>query len=162
MQHLTKPASKAATQRAAQAAAALEIPEAHRFAPGDLATFTVYSDAHAGWIESVSPNGRKVTFREGHARLLNGANSGEPDALKVTPGGFSAHTEGKQRWEITPNPQGALTTFTLRQYTVSNWNREAGKPVAETRWIWKRVGHNTNSPGLSLHKGHHHHYDFNF
>lgn len=121
------------------------------FKVGDKATYTIHTDSRAGYITKVSPNGKKVWFVEAEAKLLNGPNSGEPDALEFSPGGFVGHTSGTQRWEIADKPKDGYTpqVFTLR-------TKQNGEQV------WKAVGHGTYSPGCSLYAGHHHHYDYNF
>lgn len=78
-------------------------------------TFCGWSDREPGTVVSVSPSGHKFTFRLDAAKLLNGFDSGEPDALKFSPGGFVGHTSGVQRYEFTPNPDGRLETATRRK-----------------------------------------------
>ena len=118
----------------------------HLFKVGDKATHTVHTDSHAGYIVHVSPNGKTVLFARAEATLLNGPNSGEPDALHVSPGGFAGHTSGTQRWKVADKPmEGRRDKFTLRG---------TGR--------WKIAGHSTRSPGNTLTAGHYPHYDFNF
>jgi len=119
------------------------------FELNDLATYTIHTDSVAGRIIAVSKSGNSVTFQEDAAVLLNGPNSGEPDALQFSPGGFVGHTSGKQRWKCEANPNGSRTKFTRR-------TRKNGEEV------WKAVGSGTNSPGNILRSGHNPHYDFNF
>lgn len=122
-------------------------PPPHLFKVGDKATHTVHTDSHAGYIVHVSPNGKTVLFVRANAKLLNGSQSGEPDALKFSPGGFVGHTSGEQRWEIAaePMPGGHREKFSLR----SNGH-------------WKIAGGGTYSPGNVIRPGHHPYYDFNF
>lgn len=118
----------------------------HAFKVGDKTTHTLHTDSHAGYIISVSPNGKTLVFGRAEAKLLNGANSGKPDALGFSPGGFVGHTSGAQSWDVADKPMdGYRDKFTLRK---------TGK--------WKIAGANTYSPGNSLNPGHHPHYDFNF
>lgn len=117
-------------------------------AVGDKVTFTTYTDSKAGYVERVSPNGKTAMIRLATQTLLNGCNSGEPDALVCTPGGFAGHVEGTQRWAVEPDPDGTVLKFTLRQ---------RGKNL-----IWKLSGTGTMQTGNLLTKGHHPHYDFNF
>ncbi len=118
----------------------------HLFKVGDKATHTTHTDSHAGYITYVSPNGKTVTFARAEAKLLNGPDSGEPDALTFSPGGFVGHTSGTQRWEVAPAPrEGGGTKFTLRS---------TGR--------WKVSGGGTHTPGNTLTPGHHPHYDYNF
>lgn len=108
------------------------------------ATRCGYSDRHAGHIVAISRNGKQVSFQAGTAELLNSADSGQPDALKFSPGGFVGHTSGAQRWKITADPLAAVEKFSLR---------------GNGQWI--AVGSRTSS-GSRLVSGHSHHYDFNF
>jgi hypothetical protein len=125
---------------------AMKNNEPHAFKVGDKATHTIHTDSHAGYILHVSPNGKTVIFGRSEAKLLNGANSGEHDALEFSPGGFVGHTSGEQRWDIATEPMaGYRDKFTLR----SNGR-------------WKIAGGGTYSPGNTLRPGHHPHYDFNF
>lgn len=83
--------------------------------PGMGAYVAGYSDVHSYTIIAVSKNGKAVTAQRDHSKLLNGATSGEPDALQCSVGGFCAHVSGTQRWELTPNPNGTVYVFTLRK-----------------------------------------------
>ena len=112
---------------------------------GDPVTYTIYTDSDCGWVSEVSPNGKTVIVEFAHQELLNGANSGEPDALHCSPGGFCGHTSGTQRWKIERVAQPRKSKFTLRK---------SGQ--------WKIAGHGPNSPGCILRKGHSPYYDFNF
>lgn len=111
----------------------------------DPVTYTSYTDSHAGWVTKVSPNGKTVEVELAEATLLNGPNSGEPDALTFSPGGFCGHVSGTQRWKIERATNPARLKFTLRKNNM-----------------WKIAKHGTKSPGCVLHKGHSHYYDFNF
>ncbi len=108
------------------------------------ATRLGYSDAHAGFVTSVTNDGKRLTFSEGKAELLNGPDSGEPDALAFSPGGFVGHTSGNQRWKISIEVGAGHQVFTLRQ---------------NGRWV--REGESMKN-GSRLIVGHSHHYDFNF
>lgn len=68
------------------------------FAVGEHVTICGYSDRDVAQIVKRTP--KSITIRRCQQDLLNGPDSGEPDALKVIPGGFSAHTSGVQRWKI--------------------------------------------------------------
>jgi hypothetical protein len=124
------------------------VPADKRFAVGDAATECIHTDCHAARVIKVSPNGKTVIVRLCNQRLLNGPTSGEPDAMTVTPGGFAGHTEGRQRYEVTDNPDGATRKFTFRSTPRGG--------------IWKAAGASTFSPGNTLSPGHHPFYDFNF
>jgi hypothetical protein len=112
---------------------------------GDEVTHIRWTDATAGWVKSVSKSGNTVEVEYAQQTLLNGANSGEPDALKVSPGGFVGHTSGVQRWKI----ERTENTFTQKFTRRSNG-----------RWLVS--GQSMKSPGGDLIAGHHPHYDFNF
>lgn len=61
-----------------------------------------WTDSQAYTIVSVSKSGRMITLVRDVATLLNGTQSGEPDALQFSPGGFFGHTSGKQRYSYAP------------------------------------------------------------
>lgn len=82
-------------------------------AVGMGATIRHWSDATAVTITACTAS--SVTVQEDTAVLMNGPNSGAPDALQCDPGGFAGHTSGTQRWECAPNPNGGCDTFTLRK-----------------------------------------------
>jgi len=119
----------------------------HLFKVGDKATHTLHTDSKAGYIVKVSPNGKTVWFAEADAKLLNGPNSGEPDALTFSPGGFVGHTSGTQRWEVAPAPPAGDHGL---KFTLRSNNR------------WKVSGGGTYTPGNTLSAGHYPHYDYNF
>lgn len=116
------------------------------FEVGDHCTYRIHTDCRAQVVIEVSPNGKTIKVQECNAKLLNGAGSGEPDALNFSPGGFFGHTSGEQRWEITPNEKGAITKVTFRDKSAR----------------WKSVGHGAFSPGCEVSGGWSHYYDFNF
>lgn len=124
------------------------IPAEYALKPGDEITVTTHTDAKACYVERVSRNGRTAVIRHAKQTLLNGPNSGEPDALVSTTGGFCAHVEGTQRWAVEYDPAGFTERITLRQ-------RGNGA-------VWKRTGSATTSPGNFARKGHRPYYDFNF
>ena len=108
-----------------------------------------YSDSHAATVVSISKSGKRVTLRADTATLLNGATSGEPDALQCSPGGFCGHTSGTQRWAYEPDPNGSEQEFSLRTL-----------PNGEPRWV--RVGESLRGGATASLNGRFHHYDFNF
>lgn len=118
---------------------------APKFEVGDGATWTIYTDSHAGHIIEVSKDGKTVKWQAAKATLLNGANSNESDKLKFSPGGFVGHTEGVQRYSYEKNPQGEIQTFTLRN---------------NGRWVL--AGHGQRQRGNGLTPGMREHYDYNF
>jgi hypothetical protein len=73
---------------------------------GKGATICLYSDRKACTVIRVSDSGKTAWIQEDKAKLLNGFNSGEEDALHFEPGGFAGHTSGTQRWECTRDPKG--------------------------------------------------------
>lgn len=111
---------------------------------GTRVSFSGYSDVHPGTV--ISRTAKRLIVREDKGTLLNGANSGEPDAMQCFPGGFAAHFEGAQRWDIQEDPEGHQVTFT--------WREKAGK--------WMKRGSNPKTQGGSLMEGWRKHYDFNF
>lgn len=113
---------------------------------GDGMTVVIYTDAVACTVEKVSASGRTIWLREDKATLLNGPDSGEPDALTFTPGGFVGHTSGRQRYAYAPDPDGKVWKAT--------WREKRGRYVI--------VGQPSRSPGLSVREGRSHHYDYNF
>ena len=56
-----------------------------------------WSDVHAYTVVGVSASGKSFEIQRDKATLLNGVNSGEPDALRFQAGGFCGHTSGRQR-----------------------------------------------------------------
>lgn len=110
---------------------------------GDGATYRIHTDCLACTIVAISP-GRIVVQRD-DAQLLNGVNSGAPDALQFSPGGFHGHTSGVQRYNYVTNTANEKFTFT---------KRKNGR--------WKLVGVSYKTPGSCLTEGRHEHYDFNF
>jgi hypothetical protein len=121
---------------------------------GQAATYTVYTDSYACTVVSVSKSGKTAVVQRDKATLLNGANSGEPDALNFSPGGFCAHVSGVQRYSYERDPDGEKFKVSRRAVKV------AGKVVG---YVWKRCGHGTKSPGCSVSFGNRsEHYDYNF
>jgi hypothetical protein len=112
---------------------------------GDEVTHIHWTDATAGWIKSVSKSGNAVVVEYAEQTLLNGANSGEPDALQFHAGGFCGHTSGRQRWKIKRAERTVTQTFKRR---------------SNGRWLVS--GQSMTSQGGDLIAGHHPHYDFNF
>lgn len=108
----------------------------------DAATVRGYSDHQAATI--IERTATRITVRTDTATLLNGPDSGEPDALTFTPGGFCGHTSGVQRWEHTPDPDGVIYMYTLRK---------------NGRWVL--LGAPANGRQLLVGKRAHH-YDYNF
>ena len=110
----------------------------------DAATVNFYSDRVAATITKETP--REITVRTDKATLLNGPESGEPDAMTVTPGGFAAHWSGTQRYEYETDPLGGEYTFTKRR---------------SGRWVKKGDPDDRGSTTLTIGRRVHYH-DFNF
>lgn len=89
---------------------------------GDGATVRGWSDRYACTIIEVSKSGKSVKIQRDKATLLNGPDSGEPDALKVYPGGFAAHVSGTQRYSYEPDPEGVIYEVSYRK--PSTWNAD--------------------------------------
>lgn len=107
---------------------------------GDLVNYSVGSDLFPAVVISLTPKRLKV--RTMKATLLNGVNSGEPDALEFSPGGFVGHTSGTQRWDITEDEDGTVRAF--------SWREKKGQ--------WRMTGFDNSR----LYVGVRHNYDFNF
>lgn len=81
---------------------------------GDGATVYRWSDRQAYTVVKVGKNGKTAYLQRDRATLLNGANSGEPDALVCYPGGFAGHVEGRQRYTYEADPNGQMIRVSLR------------------------------------------------
>lgn len=79
----------------------------------DAATAVQWSDSHACTIIARTP--KRITVQRNKAVLLNGVNSGQDDALDVSSGGYAGHFSGQQRYELTEDPEGTITTYSLRK-----------------------------------------------
>ena len=118
--------------------------------PGIPATVTIWTDSYACTVESISASGKTVTLRRDKAVLLNGVNSGAPDALACSVGGFCANVSGTQRYSYESDPNGEVFKATLR-------TRRNGSQ------LYKLVGTGTYSQGGYVTLGsRHEHRDFNF
>lgn len=82
------------------------------FAIGDGVHWPAGTDTEAGTVVRVTPKAVWVLLDK--AVLLNGFNSGEPDALRFEPGGFVGHTSGTQRYDFSPG-DGKPARFSLRR-----------------------------------------------
>ncbi len=98
------------------------------------ATIIGYSDRRACTVVTVNVKGTLAVLREDKADLLNGPDSGEPDALKVFPGGFAAHWQGVQRWATEPNPEGVEHTITKRK--DGEWREKGDHSKTGARYIF--------------------------
>lgn len=114
---------------------------------GEFVTYCGYSDREPYEVVKIGKN--RLTTRRAKTTLLNGVGSGERDALQFSPGGFSGHTSGHQRWKVESDPNGEEKRFSRRVST-------SGK----VEWI--QIGWPKRSPGGRIIYGSHKHYDFNF
>lgn len=119
----------------------LELP-GRRVQVGDAVTICLYSDREAYEVVKVSPSGKTLELYPLKATLLNGFNSGEPDALVSHPGGFCHHVTGTQR------------------YRYERYEEKDPRRVSKARWSEKRARYQT--PRGTLIPGAHKHYDYNF
>jgi len=110
----------------------------HDYKVGDGVSWNGYSDSYAGTVVRVSPS--RVYVVEDAASLLNGFDSGQPDAIVAHAGGFCANVTGTQRYEYKPG-SGSQITFTLR--------KDGRMMRAESTYCYLRHGR-------------HKHHDYNF
>lgn len=111
---------------------------------GGGATIVGFSYRRAATI--IEAHDLLVIVREDKAELLNGIDSGQPDALQLAPGGFIGHVSGTQRWKLEPDPNGAVHSY--------SWRPKDG--------VFIKVGQRTRG-GERLWVGiRSHFYDFNF
>jgi hypothetical protein len=78
---------------------------------GDGVTLCLYSDRNAYTV--IGKTAKTVKIQRDKATLLNGVNSDEPDKLNFSPGGFSGHTSGIQRWKYEADPNGEIVTLRM-------------------------------------------------
>ena len=97
----------------------LNSTETTKFEVGDGATVHYYSDCKAFTVIEVSKSGKRIKIQNDKATLLNGVNSGEPDALIMTSGGFAGHTSGSQRYKYERDESRGILTASLRK--DGNW-----------------------------------------
>jgi hypothetical protein len=100
-------------------------------------------------VIAVSRTGNRAVIQRDRVKLLNGPDSGEPDALRVYTGGFAAHVEGRQRWSIEPDPNGETVEVSRRKLKSG-----------ETVWI--KVGLPTKGGNRVTFGERSEHYDYNF
>ena len=115
------------------------------FSVGDPVNFSQGSDRQAGTVTRIT--GSTIFVKRVKAELLNGCNSGEPDALHFEPGGFVGHISGIQRWSFG-EPEGEEIAFTKRKCGRAKQRGTSSRGSMSTWGI--------------LHHGHAAHYDFNF
>ena len=128
----------------------------NEFKVGDGVSWSLFSDRFAGTVVKVTRC--RVHVVEDDAKLLNGPNSGEEDALQVHPGGFCANVQGNQRYEYSRG-SGRSYLFTLRNDKKRRYDSETKQwnDVVEQEFRLKSA----NGYG-SLSHGRTKHYDYNF
>jgi hypothetical protein len=127
------------------------------------ASYRTWTDVNACTVIAVDKKRGIVTLQYDKATLLNGANSGEPDALEFFPGGFCGHTAGVQRWSFERDENGTVQKVSARVIKVSEWDSEGLGVVNVEKVIFKTCGQPTKTPGGDAKIGNRsHHYDFNF
>jgi hypothetical protein len=99
-----------------------------------------------------------LTLQQNSRKLLNGFDSNEPDKLTFTPGGFCGHTDGEQRYEVNPDPNGQIIKAHLKRKPRKVWTEGAG-PNGEYAEVLKPDFRNGSS---RLIEGQHDFYDYNF
>jgi hypothetical protein len=141
-------------EHAAKRKAAAEA-EFGSYKVGDGVSWGAGTDTHCGTIVEISKSQKSIKVVGDKATLLNAVDSGEPDALHFSPGGFVGHTSGEQRYEFDSSKAAA-------------WKK--GDPAKRFTWRaklgrYKEAG--TSSTGSmvvwgNLSKGRAYHYDYNF
>lgn len=81
---------------------------------GEGANVYGYSDVMAYTVLSVNKTGTVAVIQRDKATLLNGCNSGAPDAIHFEPGGFCGHMSGVQRYSYERDPEGETLRIALR------------------------------------------------
>jgi hypothetical protein len=121
------------------------------FTVGEGATVHGYSDAHAYTVIKLTD--KSVTLRRDKATLLNGVNSGHPEALSFAPGGFCGHTSGRQIWKYEEDLSGHVVVARMTNRTTTIGSSLAG--TEKVIPIFKSLGRRVTPD-----RGEH--YDFNF
>ena len=128
----------------------------HSFAAGDQVTLCVYSDRESYTV--IAATRTTLTLQQNARKLLNGFDSDAIDRLTFTPGGFSGHVEGRQRYAVEADPNGRIVKANLKRKPRKAWTKGAGEDggYAYTFEPDFRV-----QSSLVI-KGQHDHYDYNF
>lgn len=121
---------------------------------GDGATLCGYSDHHAYTV--IKTTAQSITMQRDKATLLNGMNSGEPDALVCHPGGFAGHVEGIQRYAYEPDPNGEICVARMTKKTRKAWTKQEDGSYKDVIHANFKNGCSTVLPGRREH------YDYNF
>jgi hypothetical protein len=134
----------------------LETPTtlANPFKIGDGVTLCGYSDRDAYTV--IATTAKTITIQRDKATLLNGFESGEPDALQFSPGGFVGHTSGTQRYSYERNPEGHILKCHMKKRPTLIWTKGADGIYSDVANADFRQGSSRVSAGRSEY------YDFNF
>jgi len=128
----------------------------HSFSTGDQVTLCGYSDRVSYTV--IAATRTTLTIQQNSRTLLNGLESDESDKLQFTPGGFSGHIEGEQRYEVQVNPNGSIVKAHLKRKPRKVWTEGAATDGGYA-YVFKpdfRCG------SSKVVEGQHDHYDFNF
>lgn len=121
---------------------------------GDGATLCGYSDRYAYTVIAVTP--QSITLQRDRTTLLNGFDSGEPDALVCFPGGFAGHVEGTQRYAYERDPNGEIIKARMIKRPRKVWTEGPDGTYSDVLHPNFKNGSSTVIPGR------HEHYDYNF
>ena len=91
--------------------------------PGMGVTILGWSDASAGTV--IKATAKTMVVQMDRVTLLNPPGSGEPDEMRVSPGGFAGHWSGTMRYHYTRNHEGRMVKATKRK--DGTW-----RPVGQT------------------------------
>lgn len=130
----------------------------HNFRVGDGVTVSGYTDQRAYTVTAVTAC--TITIQRDIAVLLNGASSGQPDALTVSPGGFVGHTSGTQRYQYENSPDGEKRVARLSKKPYMRWTKGAGTDYPGAYGYVAEAVFTVDGKVVS--PGRHEHYDFNF
>ena len=99
-----------------------------------------------------------LTLQQNSRTLLNGFDSNESNKLTFTPGGFIGHTEGSQRYDVKPNPNGPIIKASLKRKPRKVWTKGA---APDGGYAYVEMP-DFRSGSSKLIEGQHDHYDYNF
>jgi len=127
---------------------------ANPFKIGDGVTLCGYSDRDAYTVIAVTA--KSITVQRDKSTLLNGFESGEPDALQFAAGGFFGHTSGTQRYSYERNPEGHILKCRMKKYPTLIWTKGEDGSYSDVPTADFRQGSSRVIAGRSEY------YDFNF
>ncbi len=134
---------------------------ANPFSVGDGATLCGYSDRTAYTVIAVTAS--TITLQRDKATLLNGRDSGQPDALTFTAGGFVGHTEGVQRYSYERNTSGHIVKAHIgrklkkQSLPCGEWTKDG-----QGNLVTHKLVPSIKAGSSNVIAGRHEHYDFNF